>query len=169
MALVAIGVALQYLSVYRDASMRHLTVGVTDGAYAGLYTTREKRDFLAALDRDLAAVSASSCRIVFYDTFPAGYLLGHGRSATNATWLVDVADDQEADYQRVLLRYYEQSGLPDIVVRLDRIPLTDTTAIEQTYASREPLELPLVALATFRARWARLPDPAQARHRCIEP
>ena len=140
-ALLAIGVALQYLSVYRDAGMRHLPALVSDGAYAGLYTTREKRDFLTALDRDLAAVSGSSCRIVFYDTFPAGYLLGHGRSATNATWLVDVADDQEAPYQRVLLAYYEQQGwLPDIVVRLDRIPLTDTTAIEQTYAPQEPLE-----------------------------
>ena len=139
-ALLAIGVALQYLSVYRDAGMRHLTVPVTDGAYAGLYTTREKRDFLTALDRDLAAVSASDCRILFYDTFPAGYLLGHGRSATNATWLVDVADDQEARYQRVLLEYYEGRGLPDIVVRLDRIPLTDTSAIEQTYAPQEPRE-----------------------------
>ena len=139
-ALIAIGVALQYLSVYRDAGMRSLTVPVTDGAYAGLYTTREKRDFLTALDRDLAAVSAQDCRILFYDTFPAGYLLGNGRSATNATWLVDVADDQEANYQRVLLRYYEQSGLPDIVVRLDRIPLTDTSAIEQTYEPSEPLE-----------------------------
>jgi hypothetical protein len=138
--LVAVGVALQYLSVYRDASMRRLPVLVTDGAYAGLYTTREKRDFLTALDRDLAAVSASNCRIVFYDAFPAGYLLGHGRSATNATWLVDVKDEQVAEYQRVLLEYYERSGLPDIVVRLDRIPLTDKTAIEQTYRAHEPLE-----------------------------
>jgi hypothetical protein len=140
-ALVAIGVALQYLSVYRDAGLRHLPALVTDGAYAGLYTTREKRDFLTALDGDLAAVSGPSCRILFYDTFPAGYLLGHGRSATNATWLVDVEDSQEAEYQRVLLTYYKQQRiLPDIVVRLDRFPLTDTTAIEQSYAREEPLE-----------------------------
>ena len=139
-ALLAIGVALQYLSVYRDAGMRHLTVPVNDGAYAGLYTTREKRDFLTALDRDLAAVSASGCRILFYDTFPAGYLLGHGRSATNATWLLDAADDHESRYQRVLLAYYADRALPDIVVRLDRIPLTDTGAIEQTYEPQEPLE-----------------------------
>ena len=140
-ALVLIGVALQYLSVYRDAGMRHLPALVNDGAYAGLYTTREKRAFLTALDRDLQAVSGSSCRIVFYDTFPAGYLLGHGRSATNATWLVDVEESQEAAYQHVLLAYYQRQGrLPDIVVRLDRIPLTDTTAIEHTYDTQEPLE-----------------------------
>ena len=139
-ALVAIGVAIQYLYVYRDAGIRHLTVPVTDGAYAGLYTTQEKRDFLTALDRDLAAVSSSRCRILFYNTFPAGYLLGHGRPATNATWLVDVADDKEAQYQRVLLAYYEDTGLPDIVVRLDHIPLTDTESIEQTYAIQDPLE-----------------------------
>jgi hypothetical protein len=140
-ALVAIGVALQYLSVYRDAGIRDLPVLVTDGAYAGLYTNQEKRDFLTALDRDLAAVSAPDCRIVFYDTFPAGYLLGHGRPATNATWLLDVEDDQEVSYQRLLLAYYERhGGLPDIVVRLDLIPLTNSTGIEQTYAKQEPLE-----------------------------
>ena len=140
-AVVAIGVALQYLSVYRDAGIRHLPALVSDGAYAGIHTTSEKRDFLVALERDLAAVSAPSCRIVFYDTFPAGYLLGHGRPATNATWLLDVADGLENAYQRLLLAYYEQrGGWPHVVVRLDRIPLTDATAIEQTYGADEPLE-----------------------------
>ena len=50
------------------------------------------------------------------------------------------ADDQESRYQRVLLGTTSRRGLPDIVVRLDRIPLTDTSAIEQTYAPPEPLE-----------------------------
>ena len=140
-ALVAIGVALQYLSVYRDAGIQHLTSRVSNGAYAGIYTTPEKRNFLIALERDLAAVSAPSCRIVFYDAFPAGYLLGHGRPATNATLLLGVKDDQVARYEDLLLAYYEKQGwLPDVVVRLDEIPLAGTAGALQTYATTEPLE-----------------------------
>ena len=139
-AIAATCVALQYLSVYRDAGMRHLPALVTDGAFAGLHTTHEKRDFLNALDRDLEAASGPRCRIFFYDTFPAGYLLGHGTPATNATWFVDVEDGQEVAYQRELLAYYRDRGLPDVVVRIDRMPLTDTSAIEQVYSPGEPLE-----------------------------
>jgi hypothetical protein len=139
--LLAIGVALQYLSVYRDSGIQHLTTRVAGGPYAGLYTTALKRDFLTRLDRDVAAASTPNCRIVFYDTFPAGYLLGHGKAATNATWLLDVADDQEARYQRLLLDYYAaHGGLPDVAVRLDRFPITASDSINQVYVEDEPLE-----------------------------
>jgi hypothetical protein len=138
---VAVGVALQYLSFYRDAGLSHLTARVADGAYAGIYTTERKRDFITTLDRDLAAASGPDCRIVFYDSFPAGYLFGHGVPETNATWLVDVADDRESDYQQVLVDYYQARGnLPEIAVRLERIPLSDVTAIEQSYGAARPLE-----------------------------
>ncbi len=139
--LLAIGVALQYLSVYRDAGIQHLTTLVGDGAYAGIHTTAAKRDFLTALDRDLSATAGAECTIVFYDAFPAGYLLGHGKPATNATWLLDVQDGRKDRYQRLLLDYYERhGGLPDVAVRLDRIPLTASASIDQTYAATEPLE-----------------------------
>jgi len=139
--LLGIGVALQYFSVYRDSGIQHLTTRVDDGPFAGLYTTALKRNFLTRLDRDVEAATSSDCRIVFYDTFPAGYLFGHGRPATNATWLLDVADDQEARYQRLLLDYYaSHGGLPDVAVRLDRIPLTASDSIHQDYAVDEPLE-----------------------------
>lgn len=140
-AFVAIGVAFQYLNVYRDAGLRDLTIRVSSGAYAGIHTTPQKRDFLSALDRDLIAVSGPNCRIVFYHGFPAGYLLGHGRPATNATWLLDVDNDQEARYQDLLLDYYKQQGwLPDVVVRLDVIPSARTAGAPQKYAATEPLE-----------------------------
>jgi hypothetical protein len=139
--LLAVGVAIQYLSVYRDDGITNLTTPVGDGAYAGILTTSAKRDYLRTLERDLAAASGPECRILFYDTFPAGYLLGHGRPATNATWLLDVADDDEARYQQLLLDYYEEhGGLPDVAVRVDRIPLTASDASIQAYAEQEPLE-----------------------------
>ena len=55
--LLAIGVALQYLSVYRDAGIQHLTTPIDDGAYAGIYTTSVKRDFLETLESDLEVAS----------------------------------------------------------------------------------------------------------------
>ncbi|NUT54644.1 MAG: hypothetical protein HOQ03_01500, partial [Thermoleophilia bacterium] len=139
--LLAVGVALQYLSVYRDNGIQSLTTAIGSGPYAGIFTTAAKRDFVAGLERDVARVTGSGCRVLYYDAFPAGYLLGHGEPATDAAWLLDVEDDQEARYQRILLDYYaEHGGLPDVVVRLDRIPLTTSDGIGQSYPEGEPLE-----------------------------
>jgi hypothetical protein len=148
--LVSLAVALQYLSVYRDDGVRRLTSFVAEGPYAGIYTTASKRDFLLRLEKDLAAASGPACRVVFYDTFPAGYLLGHGRPATNATWLLDVADEHEAAYQRLLLDYYSDGrGLPDLAVRMDGIPMTESVPIVQTYDEHEPLERALAGYETL--------------------
>lgn len=150
--LLALGVAIQYLSVYRDSGISHLTTPIGHGAYAGIFTTPGKRDYLTALERDVAAASGADCRIVFYDTFPAGYLLGHGRPATNATWLLDVEDQKEAPYQQLLLDYYaDHGGLPDVAVRLDQIPLGLAGAIHQTYDEEEPLERALAGYEEVKA------------------
>lgn len=138
---VGIGVVLQYLTVYRDAGLSRLTSRVDHGAFAHIYTTESKRDFITTLDRDLAAVSSPSCRIVYYKSFPAGYLLDHGQPETNATWLIDVADKHKRGYQQLLIDYYKKRGtLPDIVVRLDRLPLSNVKAVHQHYGAGEPLE-----------------------------
>lgn len=138
---LAVGVALQYLSVYRDNGIQSLTTAIGSGPYAGILTTPAKRDFLISLDRDVEATTGPGCRIVYYDTFPAGYLLGHGAPATNAAWFLDVDDEKETRYQRLLLDHYRAHGrLPDVAVRLDRIPLTTSDGIGQSYDAGEPLE-----------------------------
>ena len=160
--LLAIGVTLQYFSVYRDSGIQHLTTRVDDGPYAGIYTTALKRGFLTRLDRDVAAATGRDCRIFFYNIFPAGYLFGHGRPATNATWF-DVPDRHEARYQRLLLDYYAaHGGLPDVAVRLDRIPLTASDSIDQaTRRTRRSSRFPGPQLRP-RPRHRRLPDRACA-------
>ncbi len=138
---LAVGVALQYTFVYRDASLSHLTSRIESGAFAGIYTTPQRRDFLAALDRDLATFSGPSCRIVFYDRFPAGYLLGHGRPDTNRVFLIDPPVDLRPAYQRLLLGYFRtRGGLPDLAVRINRIPLLNSAATVQSYRPSDPLE-----------------------------
>jgi hypothetical protein len=137
---LAICVWLQYASVYRDASLSHLTTLVKHGPYAGIYTTARKRSFLVTLTRDVSVASGPDCRVVFYDTFPAGYLLGHGRSETNSTWFLDVAGGRDSAYQRLLVKYFHDRGFPDVAVRLDRVPLAGDNAIVQTYPASDPLE-----------------------------
>lgn len=138
---LAVGVGLQYAFVYRDAGLTHLNARVATGAYAGIYTTSARRGFLHQLDQDLRGTSGPSCRIVFYDSFPAGYLLGHGDADTNTALLLDVTGDQEAAYERLLLSYYaSHGGPPDIAVRIDRIPLGGTTVTVQTYRASDPLQ-----------------------------
>ena len=139
---VSLCLFLQYASVYRDAPISELKSRVSDGAYAGLLTTPATRTFLQELENDLRAVSRPQCRIVFYDTFPAGYLLDRGKGLTNATWLLDVRKGYRAEYQRVLIDYYaRRMTIPDIVVRVSRVPLGNTAGIERSYWKSEPREL----------------------------
>ena len=145
-AALVVAVTLEYASVYRDSSLFQLTTRIGDGAYAGIYTSAGKRAFLSALEHDLSSDSGPGCGILFYDSFPAGYLLGAGRSDTNSTWTLDVAGHGKAPYQRLLLGYFRARGkVPDVAVRFGRIPLTDSTGIRQSYAAREPLEVLLAS------------------------
>jgi hypothetical protein len=136
---MTVGVALQYSYVYRDDSVRHLTRRITNGPYAGLLTTPAKREFLSQLNRDLQETSGRRCRILFYDDFPAGYLLGRGRPDTNTVWLLGVVGTRRAAYDRLLVNYYKKQGeLPDIVVRMTSFPEPDMTP--ETYRASDPLE-----------------------------
>jgi hypothetical protein len=141
-ALVALCVGLQYASVYRDAPIRSLDARVRGGAYAGLFTTPQKHAYLKAIERDLHVASGPACRILFYDTFPAGYLLDHGEGLTNATWMLDVPASKRVRYQELLTTYYhERQVVPDIVVRVSDVPLGNKDGLERAYSKREPLEL----------------------------
>jgi hypothetical protein len=139
LAILAVGVALQYSYVYRDSGLSHLTSRVDTGAYAGLLTTPDKHRFLIGLEGALGEISGPRCRILFYDDFPAGYLLGHGRAYTNRPWILDVVGPREASYERLLLDYYaKRRTLPDVAVRVNRFPGPDMAA--PIYRASDPLE-----------------------------
>jgi hypothetical protein len=137
---LAVLLALQFTSVYRDDNINRLGSRVRSGAYAGIYTTAEKRSFIGNLTSDLRRLSPSSCRILFYDDFPAGYLLSTSHPYTNAAWLLRVPKSKTNAYRRVLLRYYTATGaLPDVVVRMSRILGLESNEY-LTYGSRDPLD-----------------------------
>jgi len=137
---VLIGVVLQYAYVYRDAHLSRLRARVDGGAYAGLYTAPATRAFLRRLNADLAATSGPACTILFYDAFPAGYLLGRGRADTNTAFLLDLSGTSEASYEQLLISYYARHhGPPDVAVRIDGVPVGGSVAAA-TYRQSDPLE-----------------------------
>lgn len=132
--LVALGVP-----IYRDGPISRLHALITDGPYAGLRTSNGKRAFLSRLDSDLASLP-SSCRIVFFDDFPAGYLLTRARPDTNSTWTFGVSKADTRSYQGALVGYYRRRGYPDVAVVLHRIPYApDQGSRLEHYTPRAPL------------------------------
>jgi hypothetical protein len=142
--------ALQFTYVYRDASVRRLGSEIHGGPYAGLYTTRGRKQFVAALTTDLLRFSPPGCRILFYDNFPAGYLLSRSKPDTNAVFTLSVAPNKIPAYRQVLLRYYDaHGGLPDVVVRLTEIP-GEGRGPRSSYDPGDPLDRLVERGGTFR-------------------
>jgi hypothetical protein len=135
------------LPVYRDGAIGTLAARVAYGPYAGLLTTPRKRAFLQRLTSDLADVPAS-CRILFLDDFPAGYLLAHARPDTNAAWVASVARSRVVPYEDGLLAYLRRTGVPNVVVLMRRIPYAlPGSARRERYGRADPIEQALRAYA----------------------
>jgi hypothetical protein len=126
------------IPVYRDSNLSALSARVTSGPYAGLATTPWKRTWIDRLQHDLERYE-SRCTILFFDDFPAGYLLSEARPDTNGAWVATVAPQLEKPYQDELLRYYRGRGYPDVVVVMHRIPYTRHTGRSELYRLRDPL------------------------------
>ncbi len=108
--------------VYRDGPFSDLTAAVSDGPYAGIRTSLNKKLFLEQFERDLARISPR-CTIVFFKDFPAGYLLTKAKPDTNSAWIATLTGTKKTRaYQRTFIRYWSKQGLPDIAVMVERIP-----------------------------------------------
>jgi hypothetical protein len=146
-------VVLQFTSVYRDDRFGLLDSRVTSGPYAGIYTTPKRRRFVETMAADLKRRSPSSCRILFYDNFPAGYLLSASKAYTNAVYLLDVDASKLRAYRRVLFDYYaSKHALPDVVVRLTHTPSSGAGA---HYNSADPLDRLVLRSPRYRLAFTR--------------
>lgn len=135
-ATAAILTVFQYTYVYRDAEFGNLRHEVTDGPFAGLYTSTDHLHLIRDLQTDLATVSGPSCGIMFYRQFPAGYLFDAGVPRTNRAFVLEVVSSQLGQYERILLAYYKSVGLPDVVVQVANAP----SIASESYAQPSPLE-----------------------------
>ncbi len=107
--------------VYRDGPVSSLDATVSSGPFAGLRTSLNKKLWLEEIGRDLERVGPR-CRIVFLRDFPAGYLLSHSEPDTPSAWIATITQDRTDAYQETFLRYWEEHGLPDVAVLMQRIP-----------------------------------------------
>jgi hypothetical protein len=124
--------------VYRDGAFSDLSATVESGAYAGLRTSPTKKLFLEQLEHDLTRVPPR-CRIVFFNEFPAGYLLTKAHADTNTAWIATVAVRKTRAYQQTLLEYWRRHDLPDVAVAVTRIPYGPSSGKVQHYRADMPL------------------------------
>jgi hypothetical protein len=123
-----------YPGFYREDPYPALTAVVKSGPYKGIRTSPEKFRFLEMITADLAKLSKPGDRLLFYDRFPAGYLLTDLRAATDTAWLFPMTQrGMTVDYfQRMKIR-------PDLVFRMKRIFLSSAESNVLTYPPEDAL------------------------------
>lgn len=120
--ILSILVIFQYSAVFRDDKITELNTRIKFGPYKGLYTTREKKEYLYDLSSDLALVTQPDKKILFYNDFATGFLLTPMSPATNTVWLHPTINRQS------IINYYQKNNAePDIAVRMKEILWKNTT------------------------------------------
>ncbi|WP_323096767.1 hypothetical protein [Intrasporangium sp. YIM S08009] len=143
LVLVAGLATVHTLNSFRDGSPGRLTATVTEGAYAGLRTTPERRATITDNERALGVCARPGDGVLAY-VYPAAFLLGDVRFATPITWL-----DFFGRSNSHVLAWYQRTG---------RVP--------QCVVSARPFWP-----GSGRSRYLRLPDPlrswVQANYRVV--
>ena len=116
--------------VYRDRPLPELTRRVLDGPFAGIRTSPRRYELVTGLQRDLEASVPAAAHVVFFDDFPAGFLMSRRSPGVCGVWVFTRGED------RAFRRIYV-----DCTRRMARTPLY---AIRLAVDSRRP-EIPLVA------------------------
>jgi hypothetical protein len=153
-AVLALLVWSDTVPVYRDGSLSTLSATMRSGPYAGLATSPWKRRWIDRLTSDLSRYR-SPCTILFFDNFPAGYLLTKARPDTNGVWTATVSPALVRAYQDQLLGYYRGHGNPDVVVEMRRIPYTHHQGWTVYYRTDWPLVAAVDSSPYRLVRWRR--------------
>jgi hypothetical protein len=135
-AIVLLAASLHYGAwhyPYREDAISKLTARITSGPYAGLATIPDKRKLLVDLQADLRHEFAGATRtVLFYDNFPAGYLMAALRPLAPSVWIPP--SDQYPQFDRSFYSHYYSvpEHLPDIVVEFRSIPITEANEVSLT-------------------------------------
>lgn len=138
---IAILLVFQYGSVYRDDNIMKLNTKVKDGPYWGLYTTKEKNDYLANLSEDIALLAKPHDKVFYYDNFPAGYLLTSLRPAGNTCWIVPPSRFPGVN-RRVTVDYFKENkykSSPDLAIRIENLFYTSLEKEKFQYSPSDPI------------------------------
>jgi hypothetical protein len=117
--LILIFVFYRFSTVYDEDKISLLNTRITAGPFFGLYTTREKSNYLSELTDDLRHYGEKHKRILIYDRLPAGFLLTSLRPATDTCLLFPWMRYPEVKRRYGTLEYYERYNIePDIVIKV---------------------------------------------------
>jgi hypothetical protein len=136
---VSILVFFQYTSVYRDDSIAELNTRVITGPYSGIFTTVEKNEYLTRLSEDLYHVYNPGLKVLFFDNFPAGYLLTPMIPATNTCWLLPLHIYPTLN-RHAIIDYYNKNNIrPDIIIKMKKVFYTKEWSDELVYPPNDSL------------------------------
>ncbi|HYI10858.1 MAG TPA: hypothetical protein VEK57_17490 [Thermoanaerobaculia bacterium] len=124
--------------VYREEELSRLTARIDSGPYAGLYTTPARRDFVAKLAADVARHGAGK-KVLFYDTFPAGYLFVDTPPPIETTWIPYAQDFPAFDRAWYISYYHRPENRPDAVFEILSVPTIDGGLRYQTSLPSDPM------------------------------
>ncbi len=110
--------------VYRDRPVEELRYRVADGPFAGIRTSRRRYDLIRELQADLATSVGRNDFVIFFDDFPAGFLMSRRRPGLCGVWVFTRSGD--AAFRKIYV---------DCMHRMAREPLS---VIRLTVDARHP-------------------------------
>lgn len=125
-----------YHFVYRDETpATALSTEVETGPFKGLYTSKEKHEYLMVIQNSLNKYLTPEIKsIAFVEDFPAGYLMTTRQAKTRAIWM---SPDPRIDRNIFLSPYKTTQDLPDLVYIIN--DGFYTIGIHQSYQTNEPV------------------------------
>jgi hypothetical protein len=131
---------LQYRAFYdQPGGIAPLSQYIPTGPFAGIYASPQNASLIVNLQRDVLRLSRPGDRILFFDGFPAGYLLTDLRPATDTVWTFSPYYTPDVD-SKALIQYFQKNHiLPSIVVRVvsDAFPYRPNYPITNLVLSRQ--------------------------------
>jgi hypothetical protein len=90
---------------------------MTDGPFAGIFTSPMRAEFLDRVQADVNDACVNSASILFYNEFPIGYLMSPLRPATRTLYLHTMRESGPAIQQFFREYYFDPAKRPDVIFR----------------------------------------------------
>ncbi|MFT5443859.1 MAG: hypothetical protein ACI8W3_002910 [Myxococcota bacterium] len=110
---------------YREAPPLQLQKTVDHGAWKGIKTTSQRATFVHEVNADIARVRGDAKSILFFDYFPAGFLVSDLKPTTSSLWTFPVAKSLQGNVglrEVYADRLVKQNAWPDLVIQMHCIP-----------------------------------------------
>jgi hypothetical protein len=130
-----IAVYAVFQGCYSDPRPAILDASIPSGPYAGMITTDQKAESWASLEREVQRLGLARRGVVFFDSFPAGYLLLPSPKAINSVWSGTAPTTGAVVQDTAGVNYFARTGAePDAGIRILRFD-----AKERVYPAGHPL------------------------------